>query len=184
MGKIAQTLAEIDNSKGENMEDVHSDEDYILWLLMAQLRRAMLKARKKELAKYRLTPERGRVLLVAQAAGSDATPGTIARWLVMEPHSISEYVATMEKQGLVKKIDNVKRTNSVIVVLTEKGRKAYEQAAKLECVHRIMACLSGKQRQQLKLILWTLRDFAVKDIGIKDKLPYPPHVGTQPNRPL
>ena len=176
MGKIAQTLAEIDNSKGENMDDLHSGEDYILWVLIAQTRRAMLKARKKELVKYRLTPERGRVLLVAQAAGSDATPGTIARWLVREPHSISECVATMEKQGLVKKTDNVKRKNSVIVVLTEKGRKAYDQSAKLECVHRIMACLSGEKRQQLKSILWTLRDSALKEIGIKDKLPYPVHV--------
>lgn len=176
MGKIAQTLPEIDNSKGEHMEDLHSGEDYVLWTLIAQMRRAMLKARKKELAEYHLTPERSGVLLIAQAAGSDATPGTIARWLVREPHSVSECVATMEKQGLVKKIDNAKRKNSVIVVLTEKGRKAYDQSAKLECVHKMMACLSGEQRQRLKSILWTLRDSALKEIGLKDKLPYPPHV--------
>jgi len=45
------------------------DQDYELWWLILQTRRAMYKARARELWQYGITPEESAVLLVIQAIG-------------------------------------------------------------------------------------------------------------------
>jgi len=164
------------------MENIYKDEDYILWRLMTQTRNALLKTRSRELKRHRLTHRISGIMTIVGAAGREATPSLIARWLVLEPHSISEHVARMEKKGLTKRVNNPKRRNSIIVELTQKGQKAYPHITKLESIHRIMSCLSKEQRQQLRSILLTLRNAALKELGIKGEFPHPTLGNSQENR--
>jgi DNA-binding MarR family transcriptional regulator len=151
-----------------------TDQDYNLWILLAQTRDAILKARQKELDQYGISTSQAAVLFVIQAIGDRATPAEISRWLFREPHSVSTLLSRMEKQGLVRKVKDLDRKNLVRVVITEKGREAYYQSTKRESIRGIMSSLSEEERQQLTSSLRKLRDEALKRaVSLKPPVPSP-----------
>ena len=150
-----------------------SDQDYKLWVLLYQTRDALLKARKQELKRYGISPMRTAVLFVIQAIGNKATPAEISRWLFREPNSVSEILSRMEKAGLVRKVRDLGRNNSVRVAITEKGQQALYQATKTESIHRIVSSLSEEERQQLRSLLKTLRNEALNELKLSVKAPFP-----------
>lgn len=157
------------------MEDVSStDKDWELWILLVQVRDAIGAARRKELLSYDIAPAQSAGLFAIQAIGEKATPAEAGRWLFRQSHSVSDLVSRMERTGLVRKVKDLERKNMVRLVLTEKGRKAYHQAAKRKSIHRIMSSLSPEEHQQLRSFLQTLRDKALVELGIMRKMPFPP----------
>jgi len=148
-----------------------SDEDYTLWFLLRQACDASLRARDKELSQYDISVEEAAVLFVVQANGERATPSEISRWLFREPHSTSGLIIRMEKDGLVRKLHDLERKNMLRVVMTEKGRDAYEKSTARESIHRIMSSLSQDERQQLRSCLERLRNEALKELRVERKAP-------------
>jgi len=148
-----------------------SDEDYTLWVLLRQACDASLRARDKELSQYDISVEEAAVLFVVQANGERATPSEISRWLFREPHSTSGLIIRMEKDGLVRKLHDLERKNMLRVVMTEKGREAYEKSTARESIHRIMSSLSQDERQQLRSCLEGLRNEALKELRVERKAP-------------
>ena len=151
-----------------------TDEDYHLWLLLAQARDAILNARRKELRQYNISASQGAVLFAIQSIGDEATPAEISRWVFREPHSISELLSRMERKGLVRKVKDLGRKNLVRIVLTDKGREVYHKSTKRELVCKIISCLPEKERQQLRSYLKTLRNRALKELGMEHIIPFPP----------
>jgi len=152
------------------MKDLSStDQEQELWTLLGQARRAMLKVRRRELRQYNISTSKSTVLFVIQLIGDKATPAQISRWVFQESHSVSELLNRMEKEGLVRKVKDLDRKNQVRVVLTEKGRETYYQTVKLESIRKIISSLSGEECQQLRSCLQTLRDNALKELGIEYK---------------
>ena len=80
----------------------------------------------------------------------------------------------MEKEGLINKVRNHDNKRSIGIQLTEKGVKAAEQAVKAESFHTVTAVLSEKERKQFTNVLKRLRDNALQELGMTNKLPYPP----------
>ncbi|MFC1962483.1 MarR family winged helix-turn-helix transcriptional regulator [Chloroflexota bacterium] len=130
-------------------------------------RRAMYKARAKELLRYGITPEEASVLVVVNTLGNKATPSEISRWLLREPHSTSELLKRMEKGGLVSRSKDLERKNMVRIAIKAKGRKLYKQVVIKQSIHRIMAFLSEKECRQLLGYMQKLRDAALDEIGIE-----------------
>ena len=157
------------------MEDVSStDKDWELWILLIQVRDAIGAARRKELLSYHITAGQSAGLFAIKAIGDKATPAEVGRWLFRQSHSTSDLMGRMERAGLVRKVKDLERKNMVRLVLTEKGREAYHQSAKRESIHEIMSSLSQEEHQQLRSALQTLRDKALKELGIVRKMPFPP----------
>ena len=155
-------------------DSAFTDEDYNLWVLVAQTRHAMFKARQEELIRYNIPARQAAVLFAIQAIGDKATPAEISRWLFRKSHSVSELLSRMEKQGLVKRVKDLDKRNLVRVTLTEKGREAYNQSTKRESIHKIMSSLSEEKRQQLRSCLQQLWDRALKELGVeKTRKPFP-----------
>lgn len=150
------------------------DEDYYLWLLLVQTRRAVLKVREKELRRYDIRAPQSGVLFAIQLTGDGATPGQIARLLFREHHTVWELLGRMANHGLVRKVKDLDRKNLVRVVLTEKGRQAYYQSLKRESIHKVFSSLSGEQRRQLRSCLETLRHKALEELSLAKKMPLPP----------
>ena len=149
------------------------DQELSLWALFGQARLGMLKVRRRELRQLNISPNKSTVLLSLQVIGDKATPSQISRWLFREPHSISELISKMERDGLVRKIKDLDRKDQVRVVLTEKGREVYYEALKLKLIRKIMSCLSEDEQKQLRSFLLKLRDSAVNELGHKYKPPFP-----------
>ncbi|MFH1925918.1 MAG: MarR family transcriptional regulator [Chloroflexota bacterium] len=156
------------------MKDFTEDKDYELWMLLAQAREAMYKARQKELRRYNLSPRQSAVLFIIRAIGDKVTPAEISRRLLRESHSVSEIISRMEKQGLLKKVRDLDRKNLVRIELTEKGSEAYSQAIKRDSIHKIMSALSDEERRQFSTMLKTIRDRALKESGKELRTPFPP----------
>ena len=152
------------------MNDLQStDEEYKLWWLILHMRRAMRKARARELFQYGISPEEAAVLFITQTRGPRVTPAEISRCILREPHSTFGLLSRMEKKGLVKKVKDLDKKNLIRVVLTEKGRKAYYQSTKRESINKIVSSLSKEERQQLRKLLEKLRDKAFEELGINYK---------------
>ena len=155
----------------ENPLSMH--RDYNRWILLAQTRDAIFKARWKELSRYDISARQAAVLVAIQAVGDKATPAEISRWVFRKAHSISELLSRIEKAGLVRKVKDLDRKNQVRVVLTEKGRETYHhQSTNTVSIRKIMSLLSEEDRQQLRSCLQVLRDKAVKELGIKYETPF------------
>ena len=149
------------------------DQDYNLWVLLQQVGHAAFKVRQKELNQHGISNIQAMVLFVIQAIGNKATPAEISRWVFREPHSISELLNRMKKEGLVRKVKDLERKNLVRVVITEKGQQVYRQSTKIESIRRVISSLSEEERQQLRSCLETLRDRALKELGVDRKPPFP-----------
>jgi len=150
------------------------EKDYRIWWLFLETLRAMVKARNKELAQYGITHNKAAVTLIINNLGYSPTPAEITRHLVIEPHTISDVLEVMEKQGLVEKSSDLERKNLVRVMLTEKGKQAHLDAMKRESVEWIMSCLSKQELQQLGLLLEKLWVKSLEYVGTKRLSPYPP----------
>ena len=145
-------------------ESFSKKEVFELWHLLAMTIETMRKARKKELAEHGIVPRRAAVVDTIVKLGGKAKPGDISRMLLRESHSVHEILRRMEKDGLLKKINDPHRKNGVLVELTEKGFNAYHLLKKRKSLHRIMSSLSRSKREQLKSDLMLLLENAKNEI--------------------
>ena len=87
-----------------------TDQDYKLWVLLNQVRDAVLKARQKELDQYNISASQAATLFVIEAIGPKATPAEISRRLFRKPHSVAGragILSRMEKKGLVRRFKDL-----------------------------------------------------------------------------
>jgi DNA-binding MarR family transcriptional regulator len=144
-----------------------SDEDFMLWVLIAQTRDAILRARELEYSQYGISNERRAVLMIIQNYGGRATPVDIARDLFRELHSVTEMLIRMEKDGLVTRHKGTGRSK-IEVSLTQKGRDVFAQSMHNETDKKIFSALTKKQRERLSQYLWKLRGRTLEHLGIPE----------------
>jgi DNA-binding MarR family transcriptional regulator len=149
------------------------DEYYRLWLLLAETRSAVFKARHKKYGQY-LHPNQAAALVVIWAYDGQATPATLSRYLFLEPHSVSELVIRMEKKGMVTRSKDKQRGNVVRVSITEKGCEICSQVVQTDFIHRIMSSLSAEQREQLRSALTNILEESLKELGMEGEMPLLP----------
>ncbi|MBN1191841.1 MAG: MarR family transcriptional regulator [Dehalococcoidales bacterium] len=143
------------------------DEDYRLWLLLAQTRSALFKAREKRLGQY-IHHNQAMTLVFIEAHDGKATPSMISQMLSLEVQSVSGLVNRMEKKGLVIRTRDSERKNIIRLSLTEKGWETARQVRQLDFVKATMSQLSAEQQKHLRQCLLVLLDSALKELGIED----------------
>jgi DNA-binding MarR family transcriptional regulator len=154
-----------------------SDEYFILWVMIAQTKDALLKARQRDYARFDISNERRAVLWSIQNNGGQSTPVEIARQLFRELHSVTEMLKRMEQEGLIKRYKGSGKSR-VDVRLTGKGLEVFNQSLYNETDKKIFSVLSKKQRERLALYLWKIRNQALKELGIPEwriKFPLDPN---------
>jgi len=143
------------------------DEDFALWILVAQTKDAILRARQTEYVRFGISNERRTVLWIIQSYGGRATPVEIARRFFRELQSITEMLKRMEKHGLVSRHKGSGRSKTE-VRLTDKGLDILQQSLRNEVDKRIFSVLTHEEREQLAASLWKLRTKALEELGIRD----------------
>lgn len=128
----------------------------------------MFKLRERELHQYGITPEQAGFLFCIQVIGEEATPAKISRYTIREPHSVSAMLDRMEKKGLIKKVKDLDRINMIRVVITDRGRRAYQQSTYRKSIHNIMSHLATEKRAQLRSLLETLLGKVVEEMDIPE----------------
>jgi DNA-binding MarR family transcriptional regulator len=103
-----------------------------------------------------------------------ATPADLSRWLFREPHTVSQLLIRMEKQGLLKRTKDLKYKNRLRLTLTEKGEEAYQQQTQMRAIGNILSSLSQEECDKLGVNLKKLRDEAVRELDSRPRqLPFP-----------
>jgi DNA-binding MarR family transcriptional regulator len=143
------------------------DEYFNLWILIAQTKDAILKARERDYARYGISNDRRAILFVIENSGGRATPVEIARALFRELHSVTEMLKRMEEDGLVIRSKGTGRSK-VEVRLTEQGLDVFRQSLHNQTDERIFSALSKKERERLASTLWKLRRHVLQDLGIPE----------------
>jgi DNA-binding MarR family transcriptional regulator len=143
------------------------DEYFMLWILIAQNRDAILRARERDYARYGISNERRAVLYVIQNNGGSATPVEIARDLFRELHSITEMLKRMELDGLIARRKGSGRSK-VEVTMTDKGLDLFKQSLHNETDQRIFSGLTKSERERLAATLFKLRSSVLQDLGIPE----------------
>lgn len=153
--------------------NVARDREYELWVLLHQACDAMIRARENELRGFGISRMQAAVLFIVKAIDGPATPAEISRWPFREPHTVAGLLERMEKQGLVRQVNDLERKNMIRVVITEKDEEACQRSRELKVIRTILSCLSPEQRDSLRPYVETLRNEALKELGVKHQLPFP-----------
>jgi len=148
-------------------EDLPSDEYFMLWVLVAQTRDAILRARERDYSRFGISNERRAILYIIQNSDGVASPVEIARDLFREVHSVTEMLKRMETDGLISRHKGSGRSK-VEVRLTQKGIDVFEQSLHNQTDERIFSVLTKKEREHLASSLWKLRSRALQDLGIPE----------------
>ncbi len=149
------------------------DRDFASWVFMARTRDAIFKSRVQELQKHDLSARQSSVLIVLEELDRKATPAEVSKWVFREPHSVSNFLKRMERDGLIKRVKDLKRKNMIRIEITEKGREAVHDAKEIESIHKIMAVLSEEEHRQLMAIMQKLWDKALEELWIENRPIFP-----------
>jgi DNA-binding MarR family transcriptional regulator len=180
-------MPDIDGEGVPESAELAPDEYFMLWVLVAQTKDAILRARERDYARYGISNERRAVLYTVENHGGRATPVEIARDLFRELHSVTELLKRMEKDDLIVRRKGSGRSK-VEVELTDKGLEIFRQSLHNETDRRIFSVLTVKEREQLASSLWKLRTKVLEDLGIPNwQLHFPafdqlPGVREEPKR--
>ena len=144
-----------------------TDEFFALWLLIAQAKDAISKARHRDLERFHINKERRAILWSIQNDGGKSTPVKISRQLFKQLNSVSEMLRRMENEGLVTRSEKAGRS-SIIVSLTEKGKEIFNQSRHNEMDKKLLSILPKKRRERLASDLWAIRNQALRELGIPE----------------
>lgn len=155
------------DDNGHKTQGYAADDPFLLWVLIAQTKDAILKARQRDYARFGISDDRRAILYIIMDNGGTATPVVIARNLFRELHSVTEMLKRMEKDGLVERRKGTGRSK-VEVVITQQGIDVFEQSYHNETDQRIFSALTKQERERLSQYLWKLRSRVLEDLGIPE----------------
>jgi DNA-binding MarR family transcriptional regulator len=122
--------------------------------LLGKARRMMLYARNKELAPYHISSNQAFLLFVIYYHSQKhpdhrITLAELSQQTDREKNTISLQMTTMEKDGLVKKIREVPKSNQLSFELTAKGLDAFHKSKHWKTDKAIMSALSKEELEIL-----------------------------------
>ena len=150
----------------------NSSRESEIWTLLNQAQHAAERAAETETRQLGIPKMHAEVLSLIKTTEGPVTPADIARLLFREPHTISGLLNRMEKQGLVKRVKDLKRRNLVRVAITDKGEKAHRKIADAEVMHDVLGGLSAKEQDELKRYLEKIRKRALEELRKRQPFPY------------
>jgi len=110
-----------------------------------------------KLRKKNLTPIRVGVLSLLVEASKPVTISIIASKMARESHTVTELLMRMQKDGLVEKVRQKDTPALYHIETTEKGKKAYQDALKIDIERDLFSILSPQEQDTLIVYLEKLR---------------------------
>jgi DNA-binding MarR family transcriptional regulator len=141
-----------------NVDDMLPKKQMQARQLLGRTKRLMLSARNKELAQLHISSNQALLLWVIyhhnfDHPGHKITLTELAKESDREKNTISLQMTAMEKDGLVKKIREVPKSNKLSFDLTEKGLDAFNQSKDFKIDKAIMSVLSKEELKMLMALL-------------------------------
>jgi len=144
------------------------EENYVfgVWRLFAQ----SVYLTRKKLAPLKIATRHYAALAVLASSNHSATQSTLVQVMGLSPNVVLAMVDYLDGLGYTKRVQNPRNRRENIVLLSKKGRTAYDQAIVLlrEVEQELLAPLTGEQCQQCVEIVKKLASSAppTRDLAI------------------
>lgn len=155
-------------NKTDNGVNSLDDIDYQLWVILDHLRYMIFKARRKELARYGVTPEQAQILY-ALGRISSLTINQMVEYTQHEHHSISTLINRMVIKGMVSKARIPGKGKKLYITITEKGQELLEKMSR-DSISKVFTCLSEKEKQEILAHMSRLLISSYRAIG-QERIP-------------
>jgi DNA-binding MarR family transcriptional regulator len=149
------------------MKEILHDKDYSLWMLLAETKLALFKAREKKIGHY-VHSNQASILVIIWSHEGQATTSMLSKAVSREIHTVSGLISRMEKRGLIIKSKDPVRKNITRLAVTEKGREMAKEVIQIDFVRKIISSLSEDQKAQLRPCLSILLKAAQNEMRIED----------------
>jgi len=143
-----------------------------LWSTLNQTYWVLIRTAERELRASGLTMIQAATLYWVKTLENPPTAAELSRLLFRRPHTVSDLLERMEKQGLLRRVKDAKRKNVTRVVLTPKGEESYEAQRGLRAIARIMSELSPQESEMMMVALEKMRHRAIEDLKSGIAAPY------------
>ncbi|MCP4612808.1 MAG: winged helix DNA-binding protein [Planctomycetes bacterium] len=158
------------NSSEETHHEITQDEEYEIWILIAQVRKELLMVSDRELKRLGISSVQLGILYAlnnAYNAGISPSLSDLSRWVNRQHNTVSVILGGMEKRGLVQLDRTSQPKRTVRISITEKGMTLYDQHMQnRKNIPQILGSLSPEERDQLRTLLRKL-DQKSRDILFK-----------------
>jgi DNA-binding MarR family transcriptional regulator len=143
---------------------VFDNSQMAAWMLLHQTYNSLLKCEDTVFPKIGLTTQQHSILMAIKYSDAPATPTQIADWVDRNTNSITLIVDRMEKNGLVKRVRDIKDRRSLRIAMTPKGERVLQKSVVVgrELISEIMSQLPDDETQLLLQLLEKVRVKALK----------------------
>ena len=138
-----------------------------LLFLMDHTNHLMYLIWQRELNKHHIPVRQYQVLRKIKEIGSDATIAKIAGKVEREVDVISRQVASMEKDGLIKRIQDTPKSRLFRIQLTKKGLDKLKIADESQSIDMILSTLTKEERKRIHTVLKKISNTLEKHSAIK-----------------
>jgi DNA-binding MarR family transcriptional regulator len=157
----------------EAVESIAAGQGYgRFWSTFNQAYWVVIRVAEAELRTLDLTMIQAAVLYWVKTSKEPPTPADLSRLLFRRPHTVSDLLNRMEKQGLVRRKKDSRRKNVSRVVLTEKGEEAFRRQKDVGAVARILSELTAEETETALAALEKLRKKAIEELKSGLSAPY------------
>jgi DNA-binding MarR family transcriptional regulator len=166
-------ISQRQKAKGEGMEQGAAGLGYgRFWSTFNQAYWVMIRVAEKELRDLDLTMIQAAVLYWVKTSKAPPTPADLSRLLFRRPHTVSDLLNRMEKQGLVSRTRDSRRKNVSRIVLTDKGEQAFKRQKEVGAIARILSDLTPEESETVMVALEKLRQKAIEEMKSTLSAPY------------
>ena len=129
------------------------------WLLCHQTFNLVSKCEDMIFAKAGITTQQHSVLMAIKYINNPVKPTDVASWLDRNTNAITLIIDRMERDGLVKRVRDLRDRRSLRLVITQKGKELLERATipGWELVEEILSCLSEEELKTFNRIMEKVR---------------------------
>lgn len=153
-------------------ENVFSDNDFDLYVLMDRAKSTISRSCDLEIAAYGLTQEQASIIDTILRSNGSTTISEIAEQTVKQPNSVTTLVNRMVISGLIKK-ERSSKNGKYIVSLTEKGKSSYEKVTR-NAISMAFSELSLEEKLMFFTVLNKLMEKGRRMLGMDFKMPFLP----------
>ncbi len=156
-----------------DVESIAAGQGYgPFWNTFNQAYWVVIRVAEAEMRALGLTMIQAAVLYWVKISREPPTPADLARLLFRRPHTVSDLLDRMEKQGLVRRKRDSKRRNVSRILLTEKGERAFQRQKEAGAVARILSQLTPKESETVEAALEKLLKKAIEELKSGLSAPY------------
>ena len=142
-----------------------SESNFELWLFFGKAHHSVELARQRELNQYRVPHRQTHVLRTIKDLGKQATLAAVAREVDRKVSVITKQAISMERDGLIERIQDTPKSNLIRLQLPDKGLQMIKVAGKSKSFDEIFSFLTHQEREQTKLMFQQMSIRAEKYIS-------------------